>query len=170
MSVWGRDDLLRVLKLNENHHVGAWYRVKDDDVSVLVNCSDLFYWACGDAEPITPADLDDLEQALSELTALDAPYWAGELFVCRRRGMRPQGAWYGYGKHDDANHYEVIRRHFVPVAVEAIFDACGPERTDGDGPKSPRPADGRRWDYGSGMEHAPADFVDHFKPGGKFGP
>lgn len=169
MTTWSRAHILRILKLNENGNVSAWYRVNEagTEVKVYIDCSDLFYWACSDADEIRPEDLLELEQCLAEMTALDAPYWAGELFCCRRRGMRPQGPWYGYMVYPEN---VMIRRAFVPIAVEALFDACGPEREDS--PKSKRPADGRRWDYGGAKSPAdfPPGFVEEFRPGGKFGP
>lgn len=163
IPVWSYTDLLRLIHLDEDHGLDAIYQPNDTltDLRCLIDCSDLFHWACADAEKITPADLDDIERCISDLEPMDATHWAGELFCCRRRQMRPQGPWYGYC---DANGK--VRRRFVPIAVEAIFDACGPERTDA--PKPPRPADGRRWDYGGSNE--PDDFVSYFQPGGRFGP
>lgn len=164
--VWGYSQLLHLIKLESEHSLGVYFQVNDDetDVRVLVDCSDLFYWACADAEPFTPDDFESMEQAIADLAPLDATYWAGDLWCCRRRGMRPQGPWYGYTGEGGK-----VQRRFVPIAVEALFDAAGPDRTgEPDGTKPKRPADGRRWDYGGADE--PPDFVDMFKPGGKFGP
>lgn len=58
-----------------------------------MNCSDVFYWACADAEPLPPvgfgADLDrpfwDLYDAVRKDGDAGATRWC-----CLRRGMRPQ--------------------------------------------------------------------------------
>ena len=161
------DDLLRVLARQDD--VEFMFRVNKEftDVRVLVNCSDLFHWACADAEELTAADLDDLDQAYNDLKALGGHdyVYADALWVCRKRGMRPQGPWYGYMDAAD-----MVRRTFAPRAQEALFDACGPEREDS--PKAPRPADGRRWDRGGSKtpEDNPPEFIAMFQPGGEFGP
>lgn len=161
-------DLLRFLSYQDD--IEFIYRVNKEltDVTVSVNCSDVFWWGTADAEDITPEDLDDLEQARKDLEALggyDHHVYADTLWVCRKRGMRPQGPWYGYCSADG-----MIRRSFVRKAVEELFNACGPEREDS--PQAPRPADGRRWDYGGAKtpQDNPFEFIAEFQPGGKFGP
>lgn len=171
---WTQEDfkpLLEVIKLSEDGG-RFFFRIEDDLESfrVFVDCSDLFHWACADAIEIEPGDLVNIKIAAFDLG--DEDHWATDLFCCRHRGMRPQGPWYGYMVWDPETqgYTDKIRRPFVPRAVEALFDACGPEREDA--PKSERPADGRRWDYG-GPTYAgkvPEDFVAQFKEGGQFGP
>lgn len=97
-------------------------------ITFMVNCSDEFAWACADAEPITPADIDALEQAFTDVRAVDpdALYQAPMLFVARKRGMRPQGAAYP-----------------TDARLHPLFDACGPERQiDLGNPKRPGGQDG----------------------------
>ena len=77
---------------------------------MFVNCNDLFYWACADAEDITLEDIPDLERAISECPNLGHLLWC-----CRKRGMRPQGPFYN---------------EFTPEEA-ALFDQAGPERDDG---------------------------------------
>ena len=160
-SVWDLPSLLQLLALER--YVPVIFDVNADatDVRCSIDCSDLFHWACSDSESVAPCDLPDLIDAFQTMKTLDAPYWTGELFVCRRRRMRPKGPWYGYCDTDGK-----VRRRFVPIAVQSVFDACGPERPDS--PPPPRPADGRRWDYGGAVE--PDGFADLFAPGGTFGP
>ena len=87
--------------------------------SFFVNCNDLFYWGCADCEEITPENVAELERALADAESAEK-YMAvhgGELFCCRLRKMRPQGAYYNR----------------IPEALWPLFDACGPEREVGGG-------------------------------------
>jgi hypothetical protein len=80
------------------------------DLCVTVNCNDLFYWACADAEPIeTDADVDLLRECLQ---ATDE--YGTSLYACRRRKMRPQN--------------RILAK--LPDEVKGHFEACGPARTD----------------------------------------
>jgi hypothetical protein len=96
-----------------------FWRVDDQyaPISIFVNCNDVFWWGCADAEAITADNLDIFEQAYR-----DAPKQGGLLFCCRVRGMRPQGAYYKY--LDDSE--------------KPLFDACGPEREIGIGNPLPQ--------------------------------
>jgi hypothetical protein len=114
----------------------VWWRTDEpqyDPLTFLVNCNDLFYWGCADAEVITEENIAGLEQAVADMKAVGAKddkgrdedwYDAHLLWVCRVRGMRPQGAYY---KH--------LTQAFWP-----LFDACGPERTAQIGNPKERPA------------------------------
>jgi hypothetical protein len=113
-------------------HDGFWWRANEpqyEPFKILINCNDLFYWACADCEEVTPENLDVLEGALRDIRvfyerwyrhkgdkANEPPFVSMSdallLFCCRVRNMRPQGAWY------DA----------FPPGVDALFDAAGPER------------------------------------------
>jgi hypothetical protein len=97
----------------------------------FANCSDLFHWATADAEEVRPEDVPLLRQTLTDLKAIEkdnaesvATAWLPELYAARKRGMRPQGAFYAVGD---------IQRE--PLALVALFDAAGPERDDPDGKK-----------------------------------
>jgi hypothetical protein len=88
--------------LNEDIFV----HVEDKKVELIVNCNDVFYWACSDSEEIKPEEIKDLVECL-KLTEYGSMLW-----VCRKRKMRPQKPWY-----NDFTEEE-----------KALFDACGPER------------------------------------------
>lgn len=99
--------------------------VYDTPAQFFARCSDLFYWGCADLEEITPGNVAVLEGAMADAKAADQVVGAchgGELFCCRVRGMRPQGAAY-------------------PPEVELwpLFDACGPERPCDGGNPRPHP-------------------------------
>lgn len=78
----------------------------------MINCNDLFYWGCADAEPIEVEDIPLLEQATE-----DSEYYGDLLFCARKRKMRPQGAYYQQFNEEDA----------------ALFNAAGPKRETGYG-------------------------------------
>jgi hypothetical protein len=86
-------------------------------IHASVNISDVFWWGGADSEDVTPETLPALEQAYTDLRAVD-PYddmYTAELYAARLRGMRPQGAAYPKER----------------AATQALFDACGPERPTG---------------------------------------
>ncbi len=93
-------------------------------VTFLVDCGGLFDYACADSEPLTPENIAILEQAYRDIRAVEPlSIYGQELFCCRVRKMRPQGAFY---KHLPGNHWP-------------LFDACGQERAV-DGLNTERPA------------------------------
>lgn len=120
------DTLIRVLAIWEQCDIsdGITWRVTDQDVEVFAICNDVFYWATADLEEITEADILLLAQCASDLRAVDAEYYLGELFATRKRGMRPQFPW-GRTYVREAQKYE---GDSLPAAVRALFDAAGPER------------------------------------------
>jgi len=81
--------------------------VRDKQPKLYVNCSDLFYWATADCEEISLEEIPALEQALQEM-----PNRGSDLWVARKRGMRPQAPYY----------------RKLTEAESALFDAAGPER------------------------------------------
>lgn len=116
------DFVIKVLACFSKHdiHDYLFWRVKDGAVEFFVNCNDVFFWGCADAEDLTADSLPILEQAVIDTTAAVPHYgdiFATDLFVSRMRGMRPQTACYpGY-----------------PKELWPLFDACGPEREAGMG-------------------------------------
>lgn len=96
-----------------------WWRTDDEyaPITLLVNCNDLFFWACADCEVLHGGNIADLEQAKADAKAAGDEGNAALLWVARQRRMRPQGAFYKY---------------FEP-AMRLLFDACGPERETGFG-------------------------------------
>lgn len=114
------DVITRVLQITAKYddYDDLWWRTDGEyaPVTFIVNCNDLFYWACADAEAITEANIGQLEKAYEDATttySFGADY-AQLLFCCRVRGMRPQKAYYKY----------------IAQPLWPLFDACGPERTD----------------------------------------
>jgi hypothetical protein len=120
--------ILRVLALFDDGTEPLWWRVDGQyaPITFLINCNDLFYWACADSETVTPANIGDLEQAFADAKAID-PFLgtcdASLLFCARNRKMRPQGKF-----------YEAIQEKLWP-----LFDACGPERSLKEFGNTPRP-------------------------------
>ncbi len=96
---------------------------EDGDVFLLLNCNDLFYWACADCEPIEEGDDEILRGVFRDLN--EADWWDGchvrALFCCRKRKMRPQ---YPFFRRFDPATQEW--EDSLPPAVRALFDACGP--------------------------------------------
>lgn len=91
----------------------------DGGVSVLINCNDLFYWACADAEPVGVGDLALIDETFNELRAVrnsihDAWQNFEGLFCCRKRKMRPQNC--------------ILVKY--PDHIRPLFERCGPVRTD----------------------------------------
>ena len=112
--------VMRILNVTAKHddYDGLWWRTDGEyaPVTMLVNCNDLFYWACSDAETITDENIDAFEQAYKDAAeAYKYGYcYAQLLFCCRVRGMRPQKPYYEH----------------LPEELHDLFNACGPERTD----------------------------------------
>ena len=93
-----------------------WWRTDGEyaPITLLVNCNDLFAWACADCVRLTPDNVEVLEKAAADIRAVskDGNYReAGILFCCRFRGYRPQRPY-----------YKGIDKELWP-----LFDACGPE-------------------------------------------
>lgn len=93
-----------------------WWRTDGEfePLTLFVRCSDLFFADCADAERLTDANIQILEEALRDAIAAGPALgaYAGLLFCARMRRMRPQGAQY-------------MR---IPEPLHPLFDACGPER------------------------------------------
>ena len=105
--------ILRVLKLTAEDDCGLRWA---DDGEFFINCNDLFWWGTADAEDVTPDNISLLADSLADCERVlpeSGPIYAGELFACRVRRMRPQGC--AYPRHKE---------------LWPLFDACGPERTD----------------------------------------
>jgi len=92
---------------------GLTWRVDQGEVTFLAVCSDCFWWATADVEPIAAEDIPLLQRTASELKDMDQ-MWLSELFAARKRGMRPMRATYKSPHMSDK--------------LRALFDACGPER------------------------------------------
>ena len=96
-----------------------WWRTDGEyaPVTILVNCNDLFFWGCADAEAITTENIGEFEQAYEDAAKAceHGEYYAQILFCCRVRKMRPQTPYY---------------KLILPESLHGLFNACGPERTD----------------------------------------
>jgi hypothetical protein len=81
---------------------------------LLVNCNDVFGWACADAEPITDTNIGMLADAYEDAqNSGDLGIIYGSMLFCARsRGERPQGACYP----ENAK------------GLWPLLNACGPER------------------------------------------
>jgi len=91
-----------------------WWRTDGEYTPVMffVNCNDLFWWGTADAEDITPENVHLLKKSIEDVEAInDTSQWGGELFCCRSRKMRPQGAAYPKDER-----------------LWPLFDECGPDR------------------------------------------
>jgi len=102
-------DLATLLRLVAKHdqREDLWW---NQDLEFTVDCSDVFHWACADAEPVeTLKDVIDLSVAYDE-----TPLFGAALYAARRRRMRPQDPAIPEGPVGD------------------LFRACGPERTKED--------------------------------------
>ena len=99
-----------------NDYDEIWWRTDGEyaPVTMIVNCNDLFFWACADAEAITAENIDEFEQAYEDAAKADehGACYAALLFCCRVRKMRPQTPYY---KH-------------IPEPMHELFNACGPKR------------------------------------------
>jgi hypothetical protein len=80
---------------------------KDANIKLLVNCNDVFYWAMADCEEIKPEEIKDLVECFKLTENFGSMLW-----VCRKRGMRPQHPWNNSFSDEE----------------KKLFNACGPER------------------------------------------
>lgn len=101
-------DVLAVFADADSRGDLLWW-VNDGQVSFALDSSDLFLWACADAEEITAENMHHLRESLEACRAIDSGMWTS-LAACRMRGSRPMPF-----------------KNATPEMV-ALFDACGPER------------------------------------------
>lgn len=105
--------VLKVFSFDCGNESVSWRLTSEGEIQFYALCSDFFWWGTADLEDIAPVDLPMLEQAAADLGSVPSGInYVGELFCARKRGMRPQGAYY---KH-------------LPKGSWPLFDACGPER------------------------------------------
>lgn len=86
--------------------LGTMYK---SEPHLLINCNDLFYWGCADAQEITIDDISDFNKAIKETERHGEILWC-----CRKRNMRPQKPYYKYFNEKETK----------------LFDDCGPERDE----------------------------------------
>jgi|SRR5690349_21361769 len=150
--------LLRVFNLGGwDDHPEFWWRTDGEyaPLTLFINCNDVFYWACADAEELTPENIHIYEKTYSDLDSIipdeartkenqvDGPIrdeWlkrmtrrisimshVDTLFCARIRGMRPQQPCYPRGMVWKGNKKEYNKDYDLPE-ICALYDACGPER------------------------------------------
>lgn len=58
-------------------------------ISLFVNCGDVFYWACADGELIDFTDIQGLYEYCFDKEG-NYNKWGSTIWICMKRGMRPQ--------------------------------------------------------------------------------
>lgn len=137
-------EILRVFSEEGDATDDLFWRVDPEgNVRFYVNCSDFFYWATGDGEPIeTAEDVFALRQALIDTSNAehnDNEWWWPLLYCARRRGMRPQEPYFKghYEPNVNGPDYPEVFHMTYPYDIDrltpeqrALFDACGPPPTN----------------------------------------
>lgn len=112
LGKYTHEQVAEILSLFEDGHNGLeWETEGGRLVSFYVGCNDIFLWGCADGEEIEPEDIPDLRTAMSDADGND---WWPELWIARKREMRPQGA--------------VLNGMKAPRKVTELFLTAGPER------------------------------------------
>lgn len=106
--------VFRVTRALEDDASDLIWRFENGAPKLYILCSDLFYWACADAEDVTAQNVEVLEQAMKDAAAVDHRHYGALLFCCRVRKMRPQKPV--LGRLDDK--------------LRPLFEACGPGRSE----------------------------------------
>lgn len=125
--------MIKVMNLMSQHNDRDslfWrWSPKEKEMQFFVVCNDLFYWATADLERITPENLhllklsyEDCEKACPVMGTI----YATEVFACRVRGMRPQGA--AYPCDMTTTHTTGNTETDSLAGVRTLMDAAGPER------------------------------------------
>jgi hypothetical protein len=94
-----------------------WYVDDSGEPRVSLNVNDVFWWGCADSEDVEVSDLPLFNECAASCEAAGDRYVAGALYAARKRGERPQGAFYSY----------------IKPSAWHLFDAVGPEREVGYG-------------------------------------
>jgi hypothetical protein len=116
------EPLLRTFARGDSRDDLGWHEGEDSALHWWVICSDTFFWATADAEPIeTDAAVDELEATRVECEATGefGAYLWPTLWVCRQRQMRPMNAWF-------AQVFE--SRNAGSPRMRSLFEAAGPPR------------------------------------------
>ena len=127
--------VMKLMSLYDDRDSLFWRWDEDEkEMMLYVMCNDLFYWATADLEQITHENVDLLKQSYvdckiaNEITGVT---YATQLFACRVRGMRPQGAAYpGDVEFKYTDHTEIDSQK----AIRYLMDQAGPVRTTDDKP------------------------------------
>lgn len=125
--------LLKVVDFlaSDGHNDLYFAKDKDGEIKVWVNLSDIFFWACGDAEELTEENWDRYLQAHEDTKDMARKYWADILFGARERKERPQNALFTVRLQEDGTEgrAKVIERQKAEMLeIFPLFAACGPYR------------------------------------------
>jgi hypothetical protein len=105
-------ELTKVLNLTDTD---VWVRHSDDgEVHFYLNANDFFYWGCADMEEISFEDIALFKRCIEDLTGFKPTesYMAESLFMCRKRGMRPQSPVLGTYQREFPRLYRLIVSEF----------------------------------------------------------
>ena len=75
--------------LNSHHYMAKWPEDAKQSISVNANCSDVFAWACADAEPVMYSELTDLFEHHLKDRVDGVSVWC-----IKKRNMMPQKPYY----------------------------------------------------------------------------
>jgi hypothetical protein len=92
------EEVRRVVDVLSSSDIDYHAYATDDEVCVVLNCNDYFWWGTADAERVTYEDIPLLLDCIKELYDLDKyAFYASDLFLCRKRNLRPQdGIFYNF--------------------------------------------------------------------------
>lgn len=122
-----------------------WWRTDEAyaPVTFMVNCNDLFYWACSDTEKITAENLPQLLQAIVDVRASIGvppadytPYPHNGNDEDRDKWNQGFSPWFDAGMWAAKLFCARLRKmrpqqpyyKDMPEPIKALFDACGPVR------------------------------------------
>lgn len=121
MPITTYEDTLKLLHVLAEHDATSdlWWRTDEKyaPATFFINCNDLFFWGCADCEEVAADDIDALDQAYKDAATAGTEGQGDIVYCCRKRKMRPQGAYY---------------KHFKPE-IAKLLDACGEPREVGFG-------------------------------------
>ncbi len=119
------EEVKAVVNAAFKHDIDLLWRVDDNnEIRAAINVNDVFFWGCSDAEEIEVEDLPELEKALEDGGYIFGSY----LFVCRKRGMRPQGAWINLC----AKNYDDFKAQpFLDAGPVREIDVGNPKEVEG---------------------------------------
>ena len=81
-------EMLKAGVLFSNTREYLWKGEKSGETVILiVNCNDIFAWACADAEDLKESEVQDLYQMWKK-----DPGWGPAKWVCKKRNLQPQKA------------------------------------------------------------------------------
>lgn len=112
LEILMRDDVLQITEC-----VCHWDE-KERTVGLLVNCSDMFAWACADAEALPMDELGPLYRA-----HIQSPKWGSTIWCCFRRKQKPQPPVIEAMKKDEVwrNDLEALPDNWQDAETQSMF-------------------------------------------------